>query len=145
MIAHQEAERKKNKHKQLTALKTSGQVDIPEHLLPTPLQISTTPTPYPLHICNFNKLFWQTSTNVKFDVYRLVSTYKHNTIFQFSRDPREPIQGKYYQFLITIITKICSQHLHYTFSFVNLFFFFIESTSLPFHFMSRPHRSGQRW
>ena len=88
MIAHQEAERKKNKHKQLTALKTSGQVDIPEHLLPTPLQISTTPTPYPLHICTFNKLFWQTSTNVKFDVYRLVSTYKHNRIIYFpiSRD-----------------------------------------------------------
>ena len=83
MIAHQEAERKKNKHKQLTALKTSGQVDIPEHLLPTPLQISSSPTPYPLHICTFNKLFWQTSTNVKFDVYRLVSTYKHNTIIYF--------------------------------------------------------------
>ena len=91
MIAHQEAERKKNKHKQLTALKTSGQVDIPEHLLPTPLQISSSPTPYPLHICTFNKLFWQTSTNVKFDVYRLVSTYKHNTIIYF------PIQSQFHE------------------------------------------------
>ena len=58
---------KKAKLAKLTEL---GQ-DIPDHLLPTPLNICASPTKYPLKICTFTKLFWQTSTNVRFDLFRL--------------------------------------------------------------------------
>ena len=61
---------RKMKASKLKKLVTSGK-DVPEHLLPTPITIASTPTPYPIKIGSFNKLFWQTSTNVKFDIYRL--------------------------------------------------------------------------
>ena len=60
--------RRQMKQAQLAKLQTAG-LDVPDHLLPTPAPLP--PTPYPLKIAEFTKLFWQTSTNVKFEVFRL--------------------------------------------------------------------------
>ena len=62
--------RREMKAKELKKLTELGS-DVPAHLLPTPLTIPSTPTPYPIKMATFNKLFWQTGTNVKFDLFRL--------------------------------------------------------------------------
>jgi len=72
--------RREMKAKELKKLTELGS-DVPEHLLPTPLTIPSTPTPYPIKMATFNKLFWQTGTQRQ--VFDLVLVY-WNSFFFFS-------------------------------------------------------------
>ena len=64
------AMRRQMKKAQVAKLTSLGQ-DVPDYLQPTPLNVCASPTKYPIKICTFTKLFWQTSTNVRFDLFRL--------------------------------------------------------------------------